>query len=137
MKIIVYVDDDGDSLELFISYLEAHLPQHRCLVFQNGSEALVFLAGESEVVHLIVSDQTMPDMTGTEFLLQCVESGYLNDFIIFSGNCDDTVSFNLLKAEMASKNPSLTARMVEKPNFNLLMGTIREILDTDDSLSLR
>ena len=103
MKIILYVDDDVDSLELFIGYLETHLPQHRCLVFQSGSEALEFLARESQVVNLIISDQTMPVMAGTELLLKCVESGYLNDFIIFSGNCDDTVSFNLLKAEMSSK----------------------------------
>jgi CheY-like chemotaxis protein len=124
-------------LEIFLSHLSDSIPEYKCLVFQSGAEALSFLAMDPCVADLIVSDQTMPVMTGTDFLLECVKSDYLNDFIIFSGDCDDNVSFNLLKAEMASKNPFLTARMVEKPNFTLLMDTIREILDTDALTSLR
>jgi len=128
-KIVMYVDDDPYLLDIFMQELTHKMPEHTCLIFKNPYEALDFLKADNDLVDLIVTDQTMPTMSGTDFLLKVVELGYENDFIVFSGNCDDTVSFNLLKAELSSKNLSLTARMIEKPNFNLLMDAVKGILE--------
>ncbi|GBO55752.1 sensory transduction histidine kinase [Pseudanabaena sp. lw0831] len=67
---LLIVDDEEDNLDLlqrifYRSYL--------ILRAKNGFEALALLAKESDVA-VIVSDQRMPMMSGTEFLSQVAES---------------------------------------------------------------
>mgnify|MGYP001245833722 CR=1 FL=1 len=125
--IVMYVDDNHDLLDMFVQEMADRMPEHTCLIFHCPSDALKFLIEDHSLVDLIVADETMPEMNGTDFLFQVVALGYAKDFIVFSGNCNDTVAFNLLKAELISQNPSLTARMIEKPDFNLLMEAVKQI----------
>ena len=127
--IVMYVDDERDLLDIFMRHMNDHFPRDTCLIFHSPRDAMEFLKEDADLVDIIVSDENMPEMNGTDFLLRVVAAGYQKDFIIFSGNCDDNVSFNLLKAELSSKNSSLVARMVEKPNFDLLMQTMKQILE--------
>ncbi len=67
---LLIVDDEEDNLDLLqrIFYRSYHI-----LRAKNGFEALALLAKEPDVA-VIVSDQRMPMMSGTEFLSQVVES---------------------------------------------------------------
>jgi PAS domain S-box-containing protein len=67
---LLIVDDEEDNLDLLqrIFYRSYHI-----LRAKNGFEALAILATEPNVA-VIVSDQRMPMMSGTEFLSQVAES---------------------------------------------------------------
>jgi PAS domain S-box-containing protein len=67
---LLIVDDEEDNLDLLqrIFYRSHHI-----LRAKNGFEALALLATEPNVA-VIVSDQRMPMMSGTEFLSQVAES---------------------------------------------------------------
>lgn len=61
---ILVVDDEPDNLDLLERVLS---PTYQVLRASSGQEALQILAREEDVA-VIVSDQRMPKMTGTEFL---------------------------------------------------------------------
>ncbi|MCB0804678.1 MAG: histidine kinase [Bacteroidales bacterium] len=61
--IILYVDDEVNNL---ISFRATFRREYKILTAQDGFEGLRIL-GEQEV-HLVISDQRMPGMTGVEFL---------------------------------------------------------------------
>ena len=60
---ILYVDDEVHNL---ISFNATFRRDYKILTAQNGEEGLQVL-NENEV-HLVLSDQRMPEMTGVEFL---------------------------------------------------------------------
>lgn len=61
---ILVVDDEPDNLDLL--YRTFHR-EYRVLRADGGPEALKILASETDVA-VIISDQRMPQMSGTEFL---------------------------------------------------------------------
>ena len=61
---ILVVDDEPDNLDLLDRVLS---PTYEVLRASSGQEALQILA-QAQDVAVIVSDQRMPKMTGTEFL---------------------------------------------------------------------
>jgi len=62
---ILYVDDEPDNL---IAFKAVFRREYRLLICESGKEALEIL--EREDVDLIISDQRMPGMTGSELLEQ-------------------------------------------------------------------
>lgn len=60
---ILYVDDEVNNL---ISFRASFRREYKILTAQEGNEALKVL--EQNEVHLVLSDQRMPGMTGVEFL---------------------------------------------------------------------
>ena len=67
---LLIVDDEEDNLDLL---QRIFYRSHLILRAKNGFEALAILAKEPDVA-VIVSDQRMPMMSGTEFLSQVAES---------------------------------------------------------------
>jgi PAS domain S-box-containing protein len=67
---LLIVDDEEDNLDLLQRIFHR---SHLILRAKNGFEALALLAMEPDVA-VIVSDQRMPMMSGTEFLSQVAES---------------------------------------------------------------
>jgi len=61
--IILYVDDEINNL---ISFRATFRREYKILTAQDGQEGLQILADKE--VHLVISDQRMPGMTGVEFL---------------------------------------------------------------------
>ncbi|HLU17707.1 MAG TPA: response regulator [Edaphocola sp.] len=61
--IILYVDDEQNNL---ISFKATFRLKYKVFTATGGDEALKIL--ESNQVHVIITDQRMPNMTGTEFL---------------------------------------------------------------------
>lgn len=60
---LLYVDDEENNL---ISFKATFRLRYKVLIAYNGEEALKLL--DENTVHIIVTDQRMPNMTGVEFL---------------------------------------------------------------------
>lgn len=60
---LLYVDDEENNL---ISFKATFRLKYHVLIAYNGEEALSLL--DNNQVHIIVTDQRMPNMTGVEFL---------------------------------------------------------------------
>ncbi|MBE7175971.1 MAG: response regulator [Mucilaginibacter polytrichastri] len=66
--VLLYVDDEENNL---ISFKATFRLRYKVLTAINGEEALKLL--ETNHVHIIVTDQRMPNMTGVEFLEKVLE----------------------------------------------------------------
>ncbi len=64
---ILLVDDEERNLRALVGLLE---DDYNLLTATDGEEALDLVKIASEQIHLIISDQRMPNMTGVEFLKQ-------------------------------------------------------------------
>ena len=65
---ILYVDDEENNL---FSFKATFRIKYQVLTAISGTEALKIL--ETKPVHLIITDQRMPEMTGVEFLEKVLE----------------------------------------------------------------
>ncbi|HWZ04641.1 MAG TPA: response regulator [Mucilaginibacter sp.] len=65
---ILYVDDEENNL---FSFKATFRIKYKVLTAISGSEALEIL--EKNQVHIIITDQRMPEMTGIEFLEKVLE----------------------------------------------------------------
>ncbi|MDH5605065.1 MAG: ATP-binding protein [Cyclobacteriaceae bacterium] len=65
---ILYVDDEQDNLDVFESTFWKDYNLH---LANSGPEAIEIL--EKEKIHLIITDQRMPSMTGIEFLEKVID----------------------------------------------------------------
>jgi CheY-like chemotaxis protein len=83
LKILV-VDDEPDNLDLLYRTFRR---EFKVLTADNGKHALEVLAAEGEVA-LIISDQRMPEMKGTEFLSKTVPNFPDTVRIILTGFTD-------------------------------------------------
>ena len=61
--VILYVDDEVNNLNAFKA---AFRRDYRILLANSGAEALEIL--QDKPVHIVIADQRMPEMTGSEFL---------------------------------------------------------------------
>lgn len=66
---ILYVDDEQNNLVVFKN---AFFREYRIFTALSGQEGLEIL--EREDIHLVITDQKMPGMTGVEFLEKIVQS---------------------------------------------------------------
>ncbi len=65
---ILYVDDEENNL---ISFKATFRLKYKIYTALSGKEAIDIL--ENNVVHIIITDQRMPNMTGVEFLEKVIE----------------------------------------------------------------
>lgn len=83
---VLYVDDEQDNLFSFKAMFRI---KYRVLTAATGEEALKLL--ESKLVHVIISDQRMPQMTGVE-LLEKVQEKYPDSIrLLLTGYADMNV----------------------------------------------
>lgn len=68
---VLLVDDEEDNLQLLKRTLYR---DYNILTAKDGLEAIGVLEKEGKNISLIVSDQRMPNMTGTEFLSKTIET---------------------------------------------------------------
>jgi sigma-B regulation protein RsbU (phosphoserine phosphatase) len=60
---ILYIDDEKDNLTVFHSAFRRNFEVHLAV---SGAEGLKIMSNED--IHLVITDQRMPEMTGVEFL---------------------------------------------------------------------
>lgn len=65
---ILYVDDEQDNLDVFESTFWKDYNIHKAISGSKGLEVL-----QKENIHLVISDQRMPIMSGVEFLEQVTQ----------------------------------------------------------------
>lgn len=65
---VLYVDDEENNLISFKATFRLKYKIHTAL---SGAEAIEIL--ENNMVHVIITDQRMPNMTGVEFLEKAIE----------------------------------------------------------------
>ncbi|HBY78604.1 MAG TPA: adenylate cyclase, partial [Cyanobacteria bacterium UBA11148] len=124
---LLVVDDEPDNLDLL--YRTFHR-EYKVLRAENGPSALEILANEGDVA-VIISDQRMPLMSGTEFL--SLTAAQYPDIIriILTGYTDVE---DLVEAINAGK----VFKYVTKPwNADELKAVVRQAMDTHNVLKFR
>ncbi len=80
---VLYVDDEQDNL---FSFLATFRLKFRVLTASDGDEALKLL--EEKMVHIIISDQRMPHMTGVQ-LFEKIQEKYPDPIrVLLTGYAD-------------------------------------------------
>lgn len=86
MPVILYVDDEEINLTVFNAHFKN---DYQLFCVSSGLEALDVLK-ENEI-DVIISDQRMPEMTGTEMLKRSLEINPTPGKIILSGYSDASI----------------------------------------------
>lgn len=95
---ILIVDDEQMNVSTLVGALER---DYHLLKAYDGAEALDIVATTTEPIHLIISDQRMPLMTGVEFLEASLEHTPRTKKIILSGFADvDAIIASINKAKI-------------------------------------
>jgi diguanylate cyclase (GGDEF)-like protein len=95
---ILIVDDEQMNVSTLTAALER---DYHILTAFDGAEALEQVANASKPIHLIISDQRMPRMTGVEFLEASLEHSPRTKKIILSGFADvDAIIASINKAKI-------------------------------------
>lgn len=125
---ILVVDDEPDNLDLLYRTFRR---DYKVLRADNGHDALELLAQQEEDVAVIISDQRMPNMSGTE-LLSLTAVQYPNTIrIILTGYTDVE---DLVDAINAGK----VFKYVTKPwEAESLKEIVKQALDTHNVLKVR
>jgi CheY-like chemotaxis protein len=93
MKILV-VDDEASIRQLFYEYLVSE--GYEVCLAENGKAALDQLRQINFAVDLILTDQTMPHMTGLELAQKLRDNGYDLPIVLCSGY-SDSINDQVLK----------------------------------------
>lgn len=113
---ILYVDDEPNLLNSFKRMMRRE--PFECITFQSAAEALEKLDEIRPAV--VISDQRMPEMPGTDFLMQVKDKSPDTVRIIITGFPDYQVA-------MSAINQGNVYRFLEKPWVEeTLKGVIRE-----------
>jgi len=80
---VLYVDDEQDNL---FSFMATFRLKFKVLTAPNGEEALKHL--ENKLIHVVISDQRMPEMTGVE-LFEKIQEKYPDPIrVLLTGYAD-------------------------------------------------
>lgn len=124
-RTILFVDDEGNILSSIRRALRGE--PYKILTAGSGPEALAVLA--KEPVQVVVSDQRMPEMTGTEFLAQVKKRHPETVRIVLSGYSD-------AHAILAAINQGEVFRFLTKPwDAEELKSTLLQCLDQYELLA--
>ncbi len=82
--LILLVDDEALVLSILQDALDGF--EHEFALAKNGQEALEIFKQKGDDIELIISDESMPLMTGRELLSEIRKAGSKVPFIILSGN---------------------------------------------------
>ena len=82
-KTVLVIDDE----EMITHYLQELLNQHgyKTILFNEPTEGLNYFLENSEKIDIILSDQTMPGLTGYDLAKTILERGYEIPFILCTG----------------------------------------------------
>jgi CheY-like chemotaxis protein len=107
-KVLVYIDDDPEDMELFCEAVKVINPSYTCVGARNGKEGLRLLS--SLTPDLIFLDINMPVMDGTETLKSIKVDSRLNKLpvLMLSTTSDprERETFKKLGAKACLTKPS-------------------------------
>ena len=116
---ILYIDDEKDNLTVFYSTFRRDFQVH---LAESGKEGLELM--KKHEMHLVIADQRMPEMTGTEFL-EIIIPDYPDCMrMVLTGYSD-------VEAIIQAINKGRVYRYITKPwNKEELKITIEQALET-------
>jgi two-component system cell cycle sensor histidine kinase/response regulator CckA len=118
---ILVVEDDDSLRELIYQTLRSY--GYKVLAAHHGSEAILQCARYKGPIHLVLTDELLPGMTGAELLERLAPLGLKAKALFMSGYTEDTAALEFL---LTSGAP-----FIEKPfKPNALVSMVREVLDT-------
>ncbi|MGE5342820.1 MAG: ATP-binding protein [Candidatus Omnitrophota bacterium] len=117
---ILFIDDDPLLVDLGKDILERW--GYRITPFTSSVEALNTFRSEYPTIDLVISDQTMPQMTGIQLIQQMREIKPEIPFILCSG-------FSESVSEDTYKSLGINAYLMKPIIRDELLRTVREILD--------
>lgn len=117
---ILFVDDDPILIELAKSMLE-HLG-YRATVVQDSLQAMELLKNNLQDFDLVITDQTMPGMTGLELVRNLRQSGSDIPVILCSG-------YSELLNESSVQEAKINEFILKPMNITVLSHTLRKVLD--------
>ncbi len=117
---IMVVDDEEDILEFTTHLLERF--GYEVISFKNGEEALIQFQLDPDHINLIITDMTMPRMTGYELAKKVLHTRNRMPIILCTGYNETVTKRHAMKIGIS--------RYLQKPiQNNSLLVTIRELLD--------
>lgn len=117
---IMLVDDEQALRQIFEEFLKSHGYQVR--LFENGMDALAAFEGEPDAFDLIITDMTMPGVTGDKLSQKILEIRSDMPIILWCGFSEDISE--KIALEMGIK------QYIQKPvSPRDLLNAIRQILD--------
>jgi CheY-like chemotaxis protein len=120
-RIIIIVDDNWETVEAMQEFLSIDFPDHSIKTASNGKEALDLYNAHKDQVGLIITDNSMPVMTGTELLLTLRRSKDRIPVIMISGDSEPWYATSL-------KNFGLNSFLAKPADLNQLHKDIDEAL---------
>jgi len=120
--VLLVEDEDGVG-----NLLQRQITQlgYRVLRAESGAEGLTTYQSASKEIALVVSDVTMPSMSGPEMVTALRESGYQGPVLYLSGHGDQDVA----QADMDIRDTPFMAKPFSRAQ---LARTIRGLLDSED-----
>lgn len=131
MTKVLIVDDEKGILSLISGGISSELGCDT-ISFLDPLEAIQYLTSHQDI-DAIITDERMPHCTGLQLLNSAVAAGYKGHMIIFSGNADDSMCFDLLRVEMASGSTAMHFEVVGKPDLNKLLRVLKQAIDPDSN----
>lgn len=116
---ILYIDDEEDNLTVFNATFRRNYKIHTAISGQEGLEIM-----KKNDIHLVITDQRMPDMTGIQFLEQIIPLYPDTIRMILTG-------FSDVKAIIQAINQGRVYRYITKPwtkeEFKIIMDRALEV----------
>jgi DNA-binding NtrC family response regulator len=123
-RYVLFVDDDTNLLEGLERQL--HPEPYTILTASSGEAALEILS--KHPVEVVVTDQTMPGLNGTQFLWQVRRAHPHMEFIILSGNVSERT------AQLAVTEIGVAAILDKPCQGHVLAPVIRQLLRYRDAM---
>lgn len=123
---ILCVDDEESIVGFMKEMLEMH--GYNVDIFTDSNEALIHFKENADQFDLIITDQTMPKLTGSEMSQEMLRIKPDTSIILCSGY-SDTID------ETSAKAMGIKAYMTKPLNMKLLLETIGHLCTVDNNLS--
>lgn len=95
LKSLLIVDDEKDLAEVIKEIAEDHF--EKIFICNDGQEALKFLAQHHKEISVILSDISMPGLSGDQMLQRLRGQGILAPLVFLTGNASKEVAIQALK----------------------------------------
>ncbi|MFN7454179.1 MAG: response regulator [Pseudobdellovibrionaceae bacterium] len=117
-KTILFIEDEQDYREIMSDLLTDTFD--RVLTAADGTEALAI--AKSERLDVILSDVSMPEMRGDDFLRNLRAAGNTTPIVFLTGNADKSLAVSVLRLGAAD--------IIDKPaKYNTVRETLERVLE--------
>ena len=120
-RIIIIADDNQDTVQAMQDYLSLDFPGYDLKTASNGKEALDLYLSHKGNVDLIITDNSMPVMSGTQLIFTLHRAHERVPVIMISGDSEPWYANTL-------KNLGLSSFLVKPADLNQLHKDIDEAL---------